>query len=68
MREISDHERRRRLLVRHRLTAATRAATVEEITEVSGIGPRTAEAIVAALAAKPAEPAVDPTTGEVLSA
>jgi excinuclease ABC subunit C len=60
--------RRKALLARFGSLKRLRAATVEEITEVSGIGPRTAEAIVAALAAKPAEPAVDPTTGEVLSA
>ncbi|HEX4430104.1 MAG TPA: excinuclease ABC subunit UvrC [Frankiaceae bacterium] len=60
--------RRKALLGRFGSLKRLRAATVEEITEVSGIGPRTAEAIVAALAGKPAEPAVDPTTGEVLSA
>ncbi|GAA4678596.1 winged helix DNA-binding domain-containing protein [Nocardioides nanhaiensis] len=37
MREFSDDERRRRLLVRHRLTAATRAATPEEATEAVGV-------------------------------
>jgi excinuclease ABC subunit C len=60
--------RRKALLARFGSLKRLRAATVEEITEVSGIGPRTAEAIAAALAAKPAEPAVDPATGEVLSA
>jgi excinuclease ABC subunit C len=60
--------RKKALLGRFGSLKRLRAATVEEITEVSGIGPRTAEAIVAALASKPAEPAVDPTTGEVLSA
>ena len=44
-----------------------RGATVEEIMEVPGIGPRTAEAILAALSGKPAGPTVDPVTGEVLS-
>jgi excinuclease ABC subunit C len=44
-----------------------RAATVEEVQEVPGIGPRTAEAIVAALASgEEAAPAVNVTTGEVL--
>jgi excinuclease ABC subunit C len=60
--------RRKALLGRFGSLKRLRAATVEEITEVAGIGPRTAEAIVAALAGKPAEPAIDPTTGEVLSA
>jgi excinuclease ABC subunit C len=60
--------RRKALLTRFGSLKRLRAATVEEICEVSGIGPRTAAAIVAALAGKPAEPAVDPTTGEVLSA
>ena len=46
-----------------------RAATADEIAEVSGIGPRTAEAIVAALHRDDAVarlPAVNVTTGEVL--
>ena len=44
-----------------------RAATAEELTEVPGIGTRTAEAIVSALAAAPAaEPAVNVSTGEIL--
>ena len=60
--------RRKALLGKFGSLKRLRAASVEEITEVPGIGPRTAEAIMAALAAKPAEPAVDPTTGEVLSA
>jgi excinuclease ABC subunit C len=60
--------RRKALLARFGSLKRLRAATVEEITEVSGIGPRTAEAIVAALADRPAGPAVDPATGEVLSA
>jgi excinuclease ABC subunit C len=60
--------RRKALLAQFGSLKRLRAATVEEITEVSGIGPRTAEAIITALADKPAEPAVDPTTGEVLSA
>jgi excinuclease ABC subunit C len=44
-----------------------RAASAEEVAQVPGIGPRTADAVVAALAAKQAGPAVDPVTGEVLS-
>ena len=43
------------------------AATVDEITAVVGIGPRTAEAIVTALAARePRAPAVNTATGEIL--
>ncbi len=60
--------RRKALLARFGSLKRLRAATVEEIAEVSGIGPRTADAIVSALAGRPAEPAVDPSTGEVLSA
>lgn len=37
MRKISDDERRRRLLVRHGLTEATRAATPEEATAAVGV-------------------------------
>ena len=44
-----------------------RAADVDDIVEVPGIGRRTAEAIVAALAApSDTAPAVNVTTGEVL--
>ena len=50
-----------------RLAQAAAAATVEEIAEVPGIGPRTAEAIVAALAARGRVPAaVNTATGEIL--
>jgi excinuclease ABC subunit C len=61
-------ETRRKALLRHfgslkRLAAASPA----EITAVAGIGPRTAEAVVAALAVRgPATPAVNMTTGEIL--
>jgi excinuclease ABC subunit C len=61
-------ETRRKALLRHfgsikRLSAAT----AEDITEVAGIGPRTAEAIVTALAARePSVPAVNTATGEIL--
>jgi excinuclease ABC subunit C len=59
--------RRKALLRRFGSLKRLRAATVEEVQEVSGIGPRTAAAIVAALAAEsPAAPAVNVTTGEVL--
>ncbi len=47
-----------------------RAAGVDDIMTVPGIGRRTAESIVATLAAADdaAEPAVDPTTGEIVEA
>ncbi len=66
-------ETRRRTLLRTFGSAKRlRAATAEEIAEVPGIGPRTAAAVVAALAPEGAaadaggEPAVDPLTGEIL--
>jgi excinuclease ABC subunit C len=43
-----------------------RAASVEEIAQVPGVGRRTAEAVHAALADAAPAPAVDPTTGEIL--
>ncbi|WP_432574335.1 excinuclease ABC subunit UvrC [Kineococcus sp. SYSU DK005] len=44
-----------------------RAATVEDVAAVPGFGPRTAAAVVEALAGAPApEPAVNTTTGELL--
>jgi len=61
---------RRKALLRHfgsikRLTAAS----AEEITMVPGIGPRTAETIVTALASRDARvPAVNTATGEIISA
>ncbi len=45
-----------------------RAATVEEIAEVPGVGRRTAEAVHGALTAAPGGPAVDPRTGEIIAA
>jgi excinuclease ABC subunit C len=64
--------RRKALLRRFGSVAKVRAATVEDIAEVPGIGPRTAAAVVAALAktapggvAAP-PPAVDPATGEII--
>jgi excinuclease ABC subunit C len=45
-----------------------KAATVEEVMEVPGLGRRTAEAVVSALSsAADTAPAFDATTGEVLS-
>ena len=60
-------ETRRRALLRHfgslkRLRAASR----QEIASVPGVGPRTAEAVVAALREQVPQPAVNVTTGEVL--
>src|SRR3954452_521334 len=43
-----------------------RAATVDEIAQVPGVGRRTAEAVHAALAAGPSAPAVDTATGEII--
>ncbi|RJK93744.1 excinuclease ABC subunit UvrC [Vallicoccus soli] len=61
-------ESRRRALLKHfGSLKRLRAASAEEVAEVPGIGPRTAEAVVAALAGQaPAAPAVNMTTGEVL--
>jgi excinuclease ABC subunit C len=60
--------RRTALLKRFGSLKRLRAASVEELAEVPGIGPQTAQAIVAALADAPApEPAVDVGTGEILS-
>jgi len=59
--------RRKALLRRFGSIKRLRAASVDELTEVPGIGRRTAEAIAAALAAEqPAAPAINVTTGEVL--
>jgi len=60
--------RRKALLRRFGSLKKLRAATIEELVEVPGIGRQTAEAIVAALARDAAErtPAVNVTTGEVL--
>lgn len=58
--------RRAALMKRFGSLKKLRAATVEEIAEVSGIGPATAQSIAAAVAASPASPAVNTATGEVL--
>ncbi|MFN2539231.1 MAG: excinuclease ABC subunit UvrC [Mycobacteriales bacterium] len=62
-------EARRKALLRHfGSLKRLRAATVEEVMEVQGVGRTTAEAVVRALAAEaPAAPAFDPVTGEVIS-
>jgi excinuclease ABC subunit C len=60
--------RRKALMRRFGSLKRLRAATVDDVMEVPGIGRRTAEAIVAALAAQPSvAPAVNVTTGEVLA-
>jgi excinuclease ABC subunit C len=58
--------RRKALMRRFGSLKRLRAASIDEVQEVPGIGPQTAEAIVAALAADASPPAVDPATGEVL--
>jgi excinuclease ABC subunit C len=62
-------ESRRKALLRHfGSLKQLRAASVEEVMDVPGIGRRTAEAVIEALSAgAPAVPAFDPTTGEVLA-
>jgi excinuclease ABC subunit C len=62
-------ETRRKAVLRHfGSLKKLKAATVEEVMEVPGLGRRTAEAVVAALAgAAPAVPAFDPVTGEVIA-
>ena len=61
-------ETRRKALLRHfGSLKRLREATPDEVAEVPGIGPRTAEAVVAALAAEPAASgAVNVSTGEIL--
>jgi excinuclease ABC subunit C len=60
---------RRKALLRHfGSLKRLRAATVEEVMEVPGIGRRTAEAVLAAVGPQEqATPAFDPATGEVLA-
>jgi excinuclease ABC subunit C len=60
---------RRKALLRHfGSLKRLKAASVDEVMEVPGVGRRTAEAVVAALAeSAPATPAFDPMTGEVVS-
>ncbi|WP_462202641.1 excinuclease ABC subunit UvrC [Frankia sp. CcWB3] len=66
--------RRKALLRYFGSVAKVRAASAEQIAQVSGIGPRTAAAIVTALArsapgrADAPAPVVDPHTGEILDA
>ncbi|HSK26956.1 MAG TPA: excinuclease ABC subunit UvrC [Jiangellales bacterium] len=58
--------RRRALLRQFGSLKRLRAATVDQVAEVPGIGPRTARAVVQALAADRPVPAVNTATGEVL--
>jgi excinuclease ABC subunit C len=58
--------RRKTLLTRFGSLKRLRAASVDDLLEVPGIGRRTAESIVAALASDAPRPAVNVTTGEVL--
>ncbi|HSF25953.1 MAG TPA: excinuclease ABC subunit UvrC [Actinomycetes bacterium] len=60
--------RRKALMTRFGSLKRLRAATAEEIAAVPGIGPRTAAAVVIALAADHPSPAVDVGTGEILDA
>jgi excinuclease ABC subunit C len=60
-------ETRRKAVLRHfGSVKRLRAATVEEIAEVPGVGRRTAEAVHTALAESAPTPAVDPSTGEIV--
>ena len=60
--------RRKALLRRFGSIKRLRAASVEDVETVPGIGRRTAEAIVVALAESRPTPAVNVTTGEILDA
>jgi excinuclease ABC subunit C len=60
-------ENRRSALLKHfGSVKRLRAATVDELVEVPGIGRHTAHALVAALAGETAQPAVNTATGEIL--
>ncbi|MDX6225611.1 MAG: excinuclease subunit, partial [Frankiales bacterium] len=60
-------ETRKAALLRHfGSVKRLRAATVDEVLEVSGIGRRTADAVVSALAASAPRPAVNAATGEII--
>jgi len=58
--------RRKALMRRFGSLKALRAASLDEIAEVPGIGPRTAESIRAILESNPAGAVVNVTTGEIL--
>ena len=57
--------RKKALLRRFGSLRKLRLASAEEVASVPGIGPKTAEQIVAALAATPAPVAINTTTGEI---
>jgi excinuclease ABC subunit C len=60
-------EARRKALLRHfGSLKRLRAATADEIAELPGFGPRTAQSVVTALRGTTATPAVNPTTGEII--
>ena len=58
--------RRRALLKTFGSVKKLRAVSAEEIGQVPGIGPATAQSIVAALSGETPAPAVDMGTGEIL--
>jgi len=58
--------RRKAVLAHFGSLRKLRKASVDDIAQVAGIGPKTAEAIVAVLAEQSAEPAVNLATGEVI--
>ena len=58
--------RRRALLKKFGSVKKLRAASVDEVAEVPGIGSATAQSIVAALSDDTPAPAVDMATGEIL--
>ncbi len=60
--------RRKALLIHFGSLKRLRAASAEQIAEVPGVGPHTADAVVLALHADlVGQPAIDPATGEVLA-
>ena len=60
-------ERKRALLRHFGSVRQVRAASVEQLQEVAGIGPRIAETIASSLAEQPAAERVDTATGEIVS-
>ena len=58
--------RRKALLKHFGSLKRLRAASAEEIAALPGFGPRTAEAVVIALAGTTSGPAINPVTGEII--